>query len=284
MSVRKVRDALLLMIGFLALLWLVQVFNWADGYRLDAGFGILPHHVSRLPDIFLAPFLHGSWQHIEGNSVPLFVLGFLAAYRGIARFLLASLIIAVMSGLAVWLFQAPNELTVGASGLVFGYFGYVLLRGIFDRNLVDIGVGVVAGLMYWTILSVALPGTPGISWIAHLGGLAGGVVAAWVLRTPPSAHPAVPDGSDGSGLGGDSGGLGGFREKFSRLGSGTRDRQSDQAPRVPAHHPERGQRREHGEERAPGQGRSQGPALGQPQPTGSTTVDDLLRKIDEMGI
>src|ERR1700691_2182826 len=105
MSVRKVRDALLLMIGFLALLWILQVFNWADGYRLDGEFGILPHHVSRLPDIFLAPFLHFSWQHIEGNSLPLFVLGFLAAYRGIKRFLLVSLIVTAVSGLAVWLFQ-----------------------------------------------------------------------------------------------------------------------------------------------------------------------------------
>src|SRR6201993_3910633 len=103
MSVRKVRDALLVMVAFLALIWILQVFNWADGYRLDAEYGILPHHVSRIPDIFAAPFLHFSWQHIEGNSVPLFVLGFLAAYRSIGRFLLVSLIVVLTSGLAVWL-------------------------------------------------------------------------------------------------------------------------------------------------------------------------------------
>jgi membrane associated rhomboid family serine protease len=185
MSVRKVRDAAVIMVAFLALLWILQVFNWADGYRLDTDFGILPHHVSRLPDIFTAPFLHISWQHIEGNSLPLFVLGFLAAYRGIARFLLVTFIAVVVSGLAVWLFQS-NGLTVGASGIIFGYFGYVLLRGIFDRNLVDVVVGVVAGLLYWGILEVAIPGTPGVSWIGHVGGLAGGIVAAWVLRTPHS--------------------------------------------------------------------------------------------------
>jgi len=183
MSVRKVRDALVLMGAFIALIWILQVFNWADGYRLDLHFGILPHHVDRLPEVFSAPFLHFSWQHIEGNTVPLFVLGVLAAYRGIKKFLLATFIIAVVSGLAVWLFQSGNELTVGASGLIFGYFGYVLTRGFFDRNLVDIGVGVVAGLLYWTILQVAIPGNPGISWIGHLGGLLGGVLAAWVLRT-----------------------------------------------------------------------------------------------------
>ena len=184
MSLRKFRDALIVMGVFLAVIWILQVANWADGYRLDSEFGILPEHVSRLGDIFTAPFLHFSWQHIEGNSVPLFVLGVLAAYRSIGRFLLVTLIVAVTSGMAVWLFQSGNELTVGASGLIFGYFGYVLVRGFFDRSLVDIGVGLVAGALYWTILEVAIPGTPGVSWIGHAGGLVGGVLAAWVLRTP----------------------------------------------------------------------------------------------------
>src|SRR5580693_9586006 len=183
MTLRKFRDALIVMGAFLAVIWVLQVVNWADGYRLDTEFGILPEHVSRLPEIFTAPFLHFSWQHIEGNSRPLFVLGVLAAYRSVARFLVVSLIVLVTSGLAVWLFQSSNELTVGASGLIFGYFGYVLVRGFLDRNMVDIGVGAVAGVLYWTILQVAIPGTPGVSWIGHLGGLVGGVIAAWVVRT-----------------------------------------------------------------------------------------------------
>ncbi|MGD0704600.1 MAG: rhomboid family intramembrane serine protease [Trebonia sp.] len=202
MTVHKLRDAVVVMAGFLALIWALQVFNWADGYRLDSDFAILPQHLSRLPDIFTAPFLHAGWQHIEGNSLPLFVLGVLAAYRSIARFLLVSLIAIVTSGLAVWLFQPSNEPTVGASGLIFGYFGYVLVRGFLDRNLIDIGVGAVAGVLYWTILQVALPGTPGVSWIGHLGGLAGGVIAAWVVRSRPSVsnprpRPAVDGWSPG---------------------------------------------------------------------------------------
>ena len=194
MTVHKLRDAVVVMAGFLALIWALQVFNWADGYRLDADFAIVPMHLSRLPDIFTAPFLHFSWQHIEGNSLPLFVLGVLAAYRSLGRFLVVSLIVLVTSGLAVWLFQSSNEPTVGASGLIFGYFGYVLVRGFLDRNLVDIFVGVVAGVLYWTILQVAIPGTPGVSWIGHLGGLAGGVIAAWVVQTrkPVEARPRRP--------------------------------------------------------------------------------------------
>ena len=205
MSLRKFRDALIVMGAFLAVIWILQVVNWADGYRLDSEFGILPEHVSRLGEIFSAPFLHFSWQHIEGNSVPLFVLGVLAAYRSIGRFLLVSLIVAVTSGMAVWLFQSPNELTVGASGLIFGYFGYVLMRGFFDRNPIDIGVGLVAGALYWTILEVAIPGTPGVSWIGHVGGLVGGVLAAWLLRTPALERRPVFKRRPAPGAGGPAG-------------------------------------------------------------------------------
>jgi membrane associated rhomboid family serine protease len=244
MSVRKVRDALVVMVSFLALIWILQVVNWADGYRLDADFAILPHHVSRLPDIFTAPFLHFSWQHIEGNSVPLFVLGFLAAYRGLVKFLLVTFIVAVISGFGVWLFQSGNEPTVGASGLIFGYFGYVLLRGIFDRNLLDIGVGIVAGALYWTILSVAIPGTPGVSWIGHLTGLIGGVIAAWVLRSPSSALLV--------------------RRRRAAVSAGDRADQGSE---------DRGAA-DSGETARDGQTR----------PLGHAAADELLRKIDEMGI
>jgi membrane associated rhomboid family serine protease len=250
MSVRKLRDALVVMGAFVALLWVLQVFNWADGYRLDVDFGILPHNVSRLPEIFTAPFLHVSWQHIEGNTLPLFVLGVLAAYRGIKKFLLMTLIVAVASGLAVWLFQSGNELTVGASGLIFGYFGYVVARGFFDRNLLDIGVGIVAGLLYWTILQVAIPGTPGISWIGHLGGLFGGVLAAWLLRE----RPAV-----GAGAGGRTTGI--WRGAASPVPSSPPRSAAPPARTVPA-----GER--------PGTG----------QHPGSRAAADLLRELEEKGI
>jgi membrane associated rhomboid family serine protease len=190
-SLAKVRDALVVVASFVVLLWVIQALNWADGYQLDT-FGIQPHSIAHLGGIFTAPLLHVSWQHIEGNSVPLLVLGFLAAYRGVARFATVTLIVAVASGLTVWLFQSGGSVTVGASGLVFGYFGYVLARGVLSRNWADIGAAVLAGGTYYTILLVAVPGTPGVSWLDHLGGLAGGVAAAWALhdRAAPvlSAH------------------------------------------------------------------------------------------------
>ena len=194
-DVDEARKAFFLMVGFIVLIWVLQVVNWADSYRLDVSYGILPHDVSRLPEIFTAPFLHFSWDHIEGNSGPLFVFGLLAAYRGVVKFLGVTLLVAITSGLAVWFFQGSHELTVGASGLIFGYFGYVLARGVIDRNLIDALAAVVMGLSYAYILTVAIPGTPGVSWTGHLGGLIGGLAAGWIFRTrrtrrtPDAARP-----------------------------------------------------------------------------------------------
>ena len=202
-DVDEARKAFFLMVGFIGLIWVLQVANWADHYHLDASFGILPRSLGHLGDIFIAPFLHFSWDHIEGNSGPLFVFGLLAAYRGVTRFLGVTLLVAITSGLAVWFFQGNGQETVGASGLIFGYFGYVLARGLIDRNLIDALAAVVMALSYAYILTVAIPGTPGVSWIGHLGGLVGGLAAGWIFRTRrrgPRAVRTSPPPADSSRL------------------------------------------------------------------------------------
>ncbi|MFJ6212189.1 rhomboid family intramembrane serine protease [Streptomyces sp. NPDC092296] len=182
LMVAEARRAFFVMFAFLAVVWAVQLVNWLDGYRLDSEFGIVAHDPGRLGDLFTAPLLHANWAHLEGNSGPLFIFGFLAAYRGVKRFLGLTLLIALTSGGAVWFFEHGEVVTVGASGLIFGYFGYVVLRGIFDRHLIDTLVGVVMAASFAYLLLVAVPGTPGVSWLGHLGGLVGGLVGAWVFR------------------------------------------------------------------------------------------------------
>jgi membrane associated rhomboid family serine protease len=207
-DVDEARKAFFLMVGFIALIWVLQVANWADQYHLDATYGILPRSLGHLGDIFIAPFLHFSWDHIEGNSGPLFVFGLLAAYRGVVKFLGVTVIVAVTSGMAVWLFQSGDVLTVGASGLIFGYFGYVLSRGLIDRNLIDALAAVVMALSYAYILTVAIPGTPGVSWIGHLGGLIGGLACGWIFRTRRGVKrrgAGQPPGGAGQGQGGTPG-------------------------------------------------------------------------------
>jgi membrane associated rhomboid family serine protease len=202
--IAEARKAFFVMFAFMAVVWALQIANWVGGYRIDADYQIIPQQVDRLPDIFAAPFLHYSWAHIEGNSGPLFVFGFLAAYRGVIRFLWLTLLVAVTSGLAVWFFQDTHTASVGASGLIFGYFGYVVVRGIFDRHLIDTLIGLVMAASFAYLVTIALPGTPGVSWLAHSGGFVGGVLGAWLLRDrrPKAAVPVAttPGSAPGSAL------------------------------------------------------------------------------------
>jgi len=153
----EARKALFVMVGFLALIWIIQIANWADQYRLTLEYGIQPRDVASLPDILTAPFLHVSWSHIEGNSGPLLIFGFLAAYRGVTKFLGVTAVVILTSGLAAWLFESPGSVGVGASGVVFGYFGYIMVRGFFDRHLIDIVIGAVMALCFAYQFTVLLP-------------------------------------------------------------------------------------------------------------------------------
>ena len=182
--------ALLLMLGVLGVMWVIEIFDYALNGSLDREFGLVGWDPSSLPDIFSAPFLHIGFAHLMANSLPLLVLGFLAALRGIGRFLWASLLIIVIGGVGVWFASGPHAITVGASGLVFGYFGYVLARGLFDRLVLDIVIGIVVAVAYYSILWGLLPNQQGISWQGHLFGLIGGVTAAWVLRRNRLPKPA----------------------------------------------------------------------------------------------
>ena len=179
--IAEARKAFWVMVGFLAFIWLVQIANWASGYALSQSFGIAAREPSRLPGIATAPFLHWSWAHIEGNSGPLFVFGFLAAYRGVVRFLGVTALIAVTSGLGVWFVAGPLSVTAGASGVVFGYFGYILVRGVFDRHRIDIVVGLVMALCFAYQFTGLLPSDE-FSWQGHLFGFVGGILGGWLFR------------------------------------------------------------------------------------------------------
>jgi membrane associated rhomboid family serine protease len=177
------RKALFIMVGVLALLWVIQIINWADGYRLTYDYGIKAHDLAGLPDIITAPFLHFSWAHIESNSGPLFIFGFLAAYRGVGKFAALTGLVVLTSGLAAWFFEGSGVVGAGASGVVFGYFGYIMVRGFFDRHVIDMVVGVVMALCFAYQFTVLLPHV-GIGYQAHIGGLVGGILGGWLLRDP----------------------------------------------------------------------------------------------------
>lgn len=189
--IAEAKKALWVMVGLLAVIWLVQVVNAIDNYDLSREYGIDARNPASLPEILTAPLLHYSWDHIESNSGPLFVFGFLSAYRGVKKFLGVTLLIAVASGLGVWFLSAQGSVTAGASGLVFGYFAYVMVRGLFDRHLIDIVIGAVMALCFAYQLVSLLPTEEGVSWQGHLLGFAGGIIGGWLFRE--RRRKATPD-------------------------------------------------------------------------------------------
>src|SRR5438105_1337418 len=158
----KVQAAVLF--GRVLLAWLVELVDEvAYAGSLDR-FGIQPRNVPNLWGILAAPLLHVGWVHLLSNTGPFIVLGWLVLLRGIRDFLVVTLFAVVIGGLGVWVFGAANSIHVGASGVVFGYLGYLLARGYFERSVWSLILGVVAGILYGSVLWGLLPGQRGISW------------------------------------------------------------------------------------------------------------------------
>ncbi len=164
-----------------ALLWFLEITDiliWRGG--LDT-FGIRPRTWSGLGHIFIAPFLHAGIAHLAANTVPLFILGWMVMLRRTSDFFIVSFIAALVSGLGVWLFGGANTITIGASGVIFGYLGYLVGRAYFEHSLTALLIAVVAGLLYGGMVWGILPLQPGVSWLGHLFGLIGGALAAYLL-------------------------------------------------------------------------------------------------------
>ncbi|MFD3905989.1 rhomboid family intramembrane serine protease [Streptomyces sp. CB04723] len=175
----------LLMAGWVALLWVLEGVDQVTGNALDT-YGISPREVAELRDVVPAAFLHSGWEHVASNSVPLLVLGFITALAGLRRFAAVVLTIIVASGLGIWLTAPANTVTLGASGVVFGLLGYLLVRGFVDRRPWDVLIGIGVAVVYGSLLWGVLPTDSGISWQGHLFGLIGGVAAAFLFRRPPA--------------------------------------------------------------------------------------------------
>jgi membrane associated rhomboid family serine protease len=181
----RVTAAAALTAGWVALLWVLEAVDVIVGHRLDT-FGITPRKGGELLDIVPAAFTHFGFGHVASNSLPLLVLGFIAALRGIGRYLAVAFTVIVISGLGVWLVAPAHTNTAGASGLIFGLFGYLLIRGFVDHRALDVVVGLIVGLLYGSILWGVLPSATGVSWQGHLFGLIGGVAAAFLFRERPA--------------------------------------------------------------------------------------------------
>jgi membrane associated rhomboid family serine protease len=180
-------------VGFL---WLLEI---VDALLLQGaldGFGIAPRSLLGLPAVLLAPLLHAGFGHLLANTIPFIVLGWLVMWRRTRDLFVVALAAGIAGGLGVWLFGGANTIHLGISGVIFGFLGYLLARGYYERSMGAIGLAVVAFFLYGGILWGVLPLQQGVSWQGHLFGFVGGVVAAYVMSgartTALAAAPAAP--------------------------------------------------------------------------------------------
>lgn len=167
-------------------MWVIQL---ADAVLPGSftGFGLRSWDLTALGGIVLAPLLHADWAHLLANSVPFLVLGCLVAVEGARRFWAVTAIVTLIGGVGTWLVNAPGTLTVGASVLVFGYFGYVVLRvfapGRTSHRILYAVIAIVIIAIYGASMLAGVVGvSSGISWQAHLFGAVGGAVAVFTGR------------------------------------------------------------------------------------------------------
>lgn len=168
-----------IVLGLAALMVVAQVINslTADSLLYH---GLLPRTWQGLPGILFAPFLHGSWRHLLGNLLPFVVLSALVLNEGVQRYVWVALLIALLGGLLVWIVGRP-AMHVGASGLIFGLWTYVLARAWYQRSVMSFAVAAVALIGYSGLLLGFIP-LPGVSIESHLCGAIAGIFVAWLMH------------------------------------------------------------------------------------------------------
>lgn len=178
--VRDLRLQGLVLFGLLAVMWSSEIIDTALRGRLDA-FGVRPRSIEGLGGILFAPFLHGGFPHLIANSLPFLILGGLVMLWGFRQFLAVTVGATLLGGLGVWLVGSAHSVHIGASGVIFGYLGFLLLAGWFDRRFGTILISLVVGLFYGGLVLGVLPNTPGVSWESHLFGFLSGAWMAWLF-------------------------------------------------------------------------------------------------------
>lgn len=184
-------QGLVLLAVMVAGMWAVEVVDLAAG-DLDAN-GIRPRDEAALPGIVLAPFLHGGFGHLIGNTIPLALLGAVIALGGLRRIAVVTTIVALTAGVGTWMAAPENTLHIGASGIVFGYISYLVVRGLYSRSLLHFAAGVIVFVLWGGTLLTGLVPEPGISWQGHLFGALGGILAARVVHATATSGRHRPD-------------------------------------------------------------------------------------------
>ncbi len=179
-------------LGIIALLlgamWFLELIDIVVLDQVLNSFGVRPRHESGLLGIVLMPFLHAGLEHLAANSIPFLVLGGFIIWRRIADFVTVTIGASLLVGLLIWLVGSSNAVYIGASGLVFGYFGFLVFRAYFERSVHSLGVAMLVIMLYGGLIAGVVPRSNGVSWEAHLFGFLSGALCARLLARPAIAE------------------------------------------------------------------------------------------------
>ena len=175
------------MLGLLSVLWIVQIVQYVT--LVDLGpYGIWPHHTAGLKGIIFSPFIHGSFEHLISNTLPMLVLltVLLNAYPNVALWVLV--FIHLLTGFLVWSFAPINTIHVGISGIIYGIAAFLVASGLFRRDRTSASIAILVALVYGGMIWGFVP-QPGVSWQSHLYGSISGVIIAFVFRKRDLPEP-----------------------------------------------------------------------------------------------
>ncbi len=170
-----------ILLTIVAVFWLVEIVDFLIFKGGLDKFGIQPRSISGLGGLLFAPFLHGGFPHLIANTIPFITLGWLTMIQETSDFYIVSIIAAIFGGLGVWSLGGSNSIHIGASILIYGYLGFLLLRGYFQKNLPSIILSVIVFFLYGGLIFGIFPSRIGVSWEGHLFGFIGGAIAAWAI-------------------------------------------------------------------------------------------------------
>lgn len=183
----ELKEQIQILAAVTLIFWVVFIIDRSFWNGNLSQFGIMPHRLIGLRGILFAPFLHGNYYHIASNTASFLVLGWMVMLRNTNDFYFVSVFTAIASGLGTWLVGSPSSVHIGASGVIFGYFGYLLSRGYFEKSFVAIAISITIAMSYGSLIWGILPTRSYISWEGHLFGFIGGVLAARILAAQAKA-------------------------------------------------------------------------------------------------
>lgn len=177
--ISAIKDNSWFVFKLLALLWGINLLNFLFKYRLNY-LGIYPRSVRGLIGILFSPFLHGGFDHLFYNSIPLFLLADLILAQGSLVFYHVTLFVILFGGFFIWL-CGRRAIHIGSSTLVMGYFGFLLGNAYYHFTMTAILLALICLYYFSGLFMALLPGKRGISWEGHVFGFLSGVLGAYLL-------------------------------------------------------------------------------------------------------